>query len=74
MAMDESMPKTLVFTAGCDPLRDEGLAYVEALKELNVDVEHHHFEGLIHAYMLLDSLVESECLQTYQDIGDFIKS
>ncbi len=74
MAMNKSMPKTLVFTAGCDPLRDEGLAYIKALQELSINVEHHHFEGLIHAYMLLDSLVVSECEQTYKAIGEFVKS
>jgi acetyl esterase/lipase len=74
MPMTDAMPKTLVFTAGCDPLRDEGIAYVEALKSLDVTVEHHVFDGMIHAYMLLDSLVATECEQTYQIIGDFIQT
>lgn len=73
MAMSNAMPKTLIFTAGCDPLRDEGIAYANALKERNVSVEHHAFDGMIHAFMLLESLVEDECQQTYQLIGDFIR-
>lgn len=72
MPMAASMPATLIFTAGCDPLRDEGVAYGQALSRLGVHVEQHSFDGMIHAYMLLDSLVAQECEQTYQLIGEFI--
>lgn len=67
-----ALPATLIITAGCDPLRDEGLAYAQALKAVGVTVEQHQFDGLTHAYMLLDALVEEECQQTYQMIADFI--
>jgi len=66
------MPKTLIITAGCDPLRDEGDLYLKSLKSAAVYVEHHQFDGMIHAFMLLDSLVKEECDKTYQIIGDFI--
>lgn len=66
------MPQTLIITAGCDPLRDEGIAYANALKASGVMVEHYQFDGMIHAYMLLHSLVPSECLETYQRIKNFI--
>jgi acetyl esterase/lipase len=66
------LPETLIITAGCDPLRDEGLAYAKALQAVGVVVHHHQFDGLTHAYMLLDALVEDECKQTYQLIADFI--
>jgi len=74
MPMNQKLPKTLIFIAGCDPLRDEGIAYKDALINNDVNVEYHMFDDLIHAYMLLDSLVESECRQTYQLIGEFIKA
>jgi len=70
--ISQTLPKTLIITAGCDPLRDEGLAYVKALKGVEVPVQHHQFDGLTHAYMLLDSLVVEECQQTYQMIADFV--
>lgn len=73
MPMDASMPETIIFTAGCDPLRDEGIAYGQALSEHGVTVEQHSFDGMIHAYMLLDSLVAQECEQTYRLIGEFIR-
>lgn len=72
MPMAASMPATLIFTAGCDPLRDESISYGQALSQLGVKVEQHSFDGMIHAYMLLDSLVVDECEQTYQLIGEFI--
>jgi acetyl esterase len=74
MPMAKNMPQTLIFTAGCDPLRDESTAYSHALIQAGVKVKQHSFEGMIHAYMLLDSIVKSECDETYQMIGEFINS
>jgi len=74
MPMAKSMPQTLIFTAGCDPLRDESIVYAQELKEVGVNVKQHSFDGMIHAYMLLDSVVKSECEETYRMIGEFIQS
>jgi len=68
-----NMPTTLVITAGCDPIRDEGIAYAKALSEAGVIVEHHSVDGMTHAYMLLDELVHDECLATYSLISDFVQ-
>ncbi|KGJ93486.1 alpha/beta hydrolase [Colwellia psychrerythraea] len=68
-----NMPATLVITAGCDPLRDEAIAYVKSLAEVDVNVQHHSFDGMTHAYMLLDELVQEECLATYRLISEFVK-
>ncbi|MGI2169532.1 alpha/beta hydrolase [Shewanella sp. MF05960] len=70
--MSAALPKTLIFTAGCDPLRDEGIAYAKALTAAGVDVEHHSLDGMIHAYMLLHDLVKDECMATYQHIAEFM--
>jgi len=74
MPMAETMPETLIFTAGCDPLRDESYAYAQALEKAGVKVEEYTFDGMIHAYMLLDSFVKSECDETYRMMGGFIHS
>ncbi|GLX87127.1 alpha/beta hydrolase [Thalassotalea loyana] len=71
--LSSKLPSTLVITAGCDPLRDEGLMYVESAKNSGADIEHHHFKDMIHAYMLLHDLVEDECIETYALIAEFIK-
>ncbi|QOL26056.1 alpha/beta hydrolase [Thalassotalea sp. LPB0316] len=68
----DRLPETLVITAGCDPLRDEGLGYVEALKNAGANCQYIQFDGMIHAYMLLQNLVEQECQHTYQLINQFI--
>jgi acetyl esterase len=48
------LPPTLVMTAEFDPLRDEGIAYVEKLASAGVSVEHLHVEDQMHGFLLLD--------------------
>jgi acetyl esterase/lipase len=69
---DTRMPQTLVITAGCDPLRDEGALYVESAIQAGVSVEHYQFDELIHAYMLLSKLIPEQYHQTYLIIKKFI--
>jgi acetyl esterase len=45
------MPPSLVTTASLDPLRDQGLAYVEKLKADGVRVEHRSADGNIHGHI-----------------------
>ncbi|SEK45881.1 alpha/beta hydrolase [Rhodococcus maanshanensis] len=44
------LPPAYVVTAGFDPLRDEGEAYAEKLREAGVEVQHVCERGLIHSF------------------------
>lgn len=50
------LPPTVAVVAGHDPLRDEGLAYVEALRSVGVPVAQCYFEGGVHGFMTMPSL------------------
>jgi acetyl esterase len=46
-----NMPPTVLTTASLDPLRDQGLAYLEKLKAAGVPAEHVSAEGNIHGHI-----------------------
>jgi len=43
------LPPATVLTAGFDPLRDDGLAYVDRLRAAGVGVDHLHYPDMPHA-------------------------
>jgi acetyl esterase len=47
------LPPATIVTAGFDPLRDEGIAYAEALKAHDVSVTHHNYADMIHGFMTM---------------------
>ena len=47
----------VVVTAGFDPLRDEGLAYVRRLRDAGVPVDLLHYPGQIHGFMSFDRVL-----------------
>lgn len=65
-------PETLLIIAGCDPLRDEGIAYGKKLTEQGVRVETKMFENMIHAFMNIEDLVPQECEDLFNTIGGFV--
>ncbi|MEL6736292.1 MAG: alpha/beta hydrolase, partial [Pseudomonadota bacterium] len=46
-----SLPKTVVFTAQCDPLCSDGQAYCDAVNAAGGDAHCHEEVGLVHGYM-----------------------
>ncbi|KPM41826.1 hypothetical protein AK830_g4718 [Neonectria ditissima] len=49
-----NLPKTVIFTAGADPLRDEGEAYGRKLVENGNEVVMRRFPGVPHPFMHMD--------------------
>ncbi|HET7416499.1 MAG TPA: alpha/beta hydrolase [Solirubrobacterales bacterium] len=50
------LPPAYVATAGFDPLRDEGEAYAERLREAGVEVALRRHPGLVHSYANLTAI------------------
>jgi acetyl esterase len=65
------LPPTLVMTAGCDVLRDEGQAYADRLAALGVPVEYRLEPALIHASLnLFNSLFYRNASRRAEPIGE----
>jgi acetyl esterase/lipase len=66
------LPRTLMISAGFDPLRDEAAAYVEKLQQAGIPHRHLYFDDMLHAILNLEALVETECQAIYRGIAEFL--
>ena len=73
LPLSQDFPPTLVVSGGLDPLRDENFAFVARLQAERIPVQHVHFPGMTHAYLMLEDKVLQEAKATYLAIGDFVK-
>ncbi len=53
------VPPALIITAEYDPLRNDGETYANRLREAGVSVQFHNYEGMIHGFFQLGSMIDA---------------
>ncbi len=72
MPVPAYFPRTLLMSAGYDPLRDEASYFFDKLVIAGVDVEGVCYEQMLHAFLNLELLVPEVCQEAYSAISRFI--
>jgi len=65
------VPATLIVTAECDPLRDDGERHTEALRQAGVTVELRRYRGMIHGFFQMTGALERS-RQLHRELGDWM--
>ncbi|MFI8236968.1 alpha/beta hydrolase [Streptomyces sp. NPDC085866] len=69
------LPTTLVITDEADVLRDEGEQYANKMREAGVDVTSVRVAGMVHDFLLLDSLRDTRAANIARKIAiDFLRA
>jgi acetyl esterase len=68
----KGQPPAMIVTAGFDPLRDEGHAYADRLREAGVDVVDREYPGQIHAFVSLTKAIPQGMAATLE-IAEYLR-
>jgi acetyl esterase len=67
------LPSAVVVTAGYDPLRDEGFAYIDRLRNADVDVTARHYEDQIHGFAFMPAVIPA-ANQAIAEIAELVRA
>ena len=68
----KGQPPAMIVTAGFDPLRDEGRAYADRLRQAGVDVVYREYPGQIHAFVSLTKAIPQGMAATLE-IAEYLR-
>jgi acetyl esterase len=68
-----ALPATLLVTAECDPLRDEGETYADRLGRAGVDVELRRYPGMIHGFFQMTAALDA-AQQLHAALAQWLKA
>ena len=66
------VPATLIVTAECDPLRDDGERYAECLRGAGVTVEPRRYRGMIHGFFQMTGALEGS-RRLHRELADWMR-
>jgi len=66
------MPPTLIATAECDPLRDDGERYAKGLRGTGASVELRRYRGMIHGFFQMTGAIEGS-RRLHRELGDWMR-
>lgn len=65
----KGLPSAMILNAEADVLRDEGEAYGNKLREAGVEVTHMRFQGIIHNFVMVNSMDQTNATRAAMDIS-----
>ncbi|EGC37311.1 hypothetical protein DICPUDRAFT_97308 [Dictyostelium purpureum] len=69
----KGLPEAIIMNGEADVLRDEGEQYARTLRAAGVPVTHMRFQGMIHDFVMLNTLDNSKACRAAMDVSiDFI--
>ena len=66
------VPTTLIVTAECDPLRDDGERHAEHLREAGAAVELRRYPGMIHGFFQMTGALEGS-RRLHRELGEWMR-